>query len=203
MRSKLPFTFVLLAAAFAAHVQAEEPAFVFADFGKNPSTTNQGADLTQSVYSERKGDAVVHSISVVGETAIVMGEIGNKKGSQFAGAGVMMTHGGATAKDLSAYKNLRIKMASPTADYLRLRITGDDTKILNIGCYPVYTQKVTPTLTEYNITLINFKPELYCGENARPIENTLKKAMFVELMDTGHTRNKPTQIFVGKIEFTP
>ena len=175
--------------------------FVFAEFGKNASASNQGAELLKISYSEREGDAAVESIAIVGEVATLKGEIGNKKGSQYAGVAMQLTHGGNAVKDLSAYKSVRFKLASPTVGSLRLRIAGDDTKILNAGCYPIYIQAVKPELTEYTIALSKFAPEEYCGSNGRTLKSTIDKVMFMEVADTANTRNKPTEFSVGKIEY--
>jgi hypothetical protein len=190
------------AAAAAAGAAAPSGAsYVFADFGKNPATSNQGAELIKIQYSERKGDAAVESVTIAGETATLKGEIGNKKGSQYAGVAIQFTHGGSAVKDLSGFKAVRFKLASPTVTSLRLRIAGDDTKILNAGCYPIYIQSVKPELTEYTIPLSKFAPEDYCGSNGRTLKNTIDKVMFMEIADTANARNKPTEFSVGKIEY--
>jgi hypothetical protein len=189
------------ATATAAAAAPSSASFVFADFGKNPAKTNQGADFIPVQYSERKGDAAVESITVAGEVATLKGEIGNKKGSQYAGVAMQFTHGGSAVKDLSGFKAVRFKLASPTVTSLRLRIAGDDTKILNAGCYPIYIQSVKPELTEYTIPLSKFAPEDYCGTNGRTLKNTIDKVMFMEIADTANARNKPTEFSVGKIEY--
>jgi hypothetical protein len=193
------------AAAPAATAAAAAPvggsSFFFPDFGKNPGKTNQGADFVPVQYSERKGDASPPTITLEGEVSVLRGEIGNKKGSQYAGVALQLTHGGSAVKDLSAFKAVRIKLGSPTVGSLRVRIASDDSKVVNAGCYPVFIQSVKAELTEYTIPLSKFAPEDYCGPNGRTIKNTIDKVMFMEIADTANTRNKPTEFSVGKIEY--
>lgn len=190
------------AAAAAPAAGGIDPVRVFADFGKSPKTSNQGSGLTAITYSERKGDAQLESLSVVGDAVVYKGQIGNTKGSQWAGVGFNVSHSDASNTiDMSAYKSLRIKLASSTVTSLRVRIAANDSKINNIGCYPIFIQSVTPTMTEYTIPVARFAPEDFCGGNARSIKNTIDKVTLVEVVDINNTRNKPTEFSVGKIEF--
>jgi hypothetical protein len=178
---------------------------VFADFGKFPKTSNQGAEFYPTVYSERKGDASISSITVVNNAAVVQGQIGSTKGSQWAGVGFMIAYqnndGAAVPADFSSYKSVKISLASGTVNSLRVRIAGDDQKAVNVGCYPVFTQAVTEKMTEYTIPLSKFEPEAYCDANGRSIKSTLGRVVQMEVVDVNNQRNKPTEFSVGKIEF--
>jgi hypothetical protein len=181
---------------------AADPVRVFADFGKNPKASNQGSGLTAITYSERKGDAQMESVGVVGDAVVYKGQIGNAKGSNWAGVGFNVSHSDSDKTlDMTAYKSLRIKLSSPTVTSLRLRIAANDSKINNMGCYPIFIQSVTPTMTEYTIPVARFAPEDFCGSNARAIKDTINKVSLIEVVDIANTRNKPTEFSVGKIEF--
>jgi hypothetical protein len=178
---------------------------VFADFGKFPKTSNQGAEFYPTVYSERKGDASITSITVVNNAVVVQGQLGSAKGSQWAGVGFMIAYqnndGAPLPADFSGYKAVKINLASPTVNSLRVRIAGDDPKAVNVGCYPVFTQSVTEKMTEYTIPLSKFEPEAYCDANGRSIKSTLGRVVQMEVVDVNNQRNKPTEFSVGKIEF--
>ncbi len=175
---------------------------LFADFGKAPKASNQGAELMPVSYSEKRGDATVFSLEVVGQAAVLKGQIGNTRGSQYSGVAIMLSHEkNAQPLNLADYKSVRVTLASPTVTSLRLRISSNDSKILNMGCYPIYTQAVTPEMKEYTIAIARFEPESFCGTNARTIANTIDKVAFIEVADIAHQRNKPTEISLGKIEF--
>ncbi len=188
--------------ATPAAAPAVQAARVFAEFGKNPKASNQGGGLTPIAYSERKGDAQMDSIGVVGDVVVYKGQVGNTKGSNWAGVGFNVAHSdGDTTIDMSTYKALRIKLASPTVTSLRIRISANDAKINNMGCYPVFIQSVTPAITEYTIPVARFAPEDFCGSNSRSISDTITKVTVIEVVDTANSRNKPTEFSVGKIEF--
>jgi hypothetical protein len=177
---------------------------LFADFGKFPKTSNQGSELLQTVYSERRGDAQISSLEVVGNTVVMKGQIGNSRGSQWAGVGFMVSHNntsGAETIDLSAYKFVKVNLASNTVNTIRVRISGDDPKALTTGCYPIVMQAVTNKLTEYTIPISKFEPEAYCESNARSIKSTINKVAQMEFVDSNNKTNKPTEFSVGKVEF--
>ncbi len=179
------------------------PVLLYADFGKTATASNQGSSMNAISYSEKKGDADTEAMSVVGDVVVYKGRIGNAKGSQWAGTGFNIANSAAADKtiDLSGYSAMRIKLSSPTVTSLRLRISADDQKISNLGCYPVYVQTVNAELKEYTIPFSRFSPEEYCAENARAMKVTVGKVASVEIIDTANTRNKPTEFRVGKIEF--
>lgn len=174
---------------------------LFADFGKNPRASNQGADPYGFAYSERRGDAAVHSVAVEGTALRLRGFVGNVKGSQWAGVG--FTLGGTAAMDvvdLSSYSRLRVRLASSTAKALRVRIASTDEKINNLGCYPLLMVNVTPVPTDYDLPMARFAPESYCGENARRIGETLKAVKLVEVADATIT-GKDTEFSLERVEF--
>lgn len=189
-------------AASAAKQADVAPVLLYADFGKSASASNQGASLNAITYSEKKGDADTEAMSVAGDSVLYKGRIGNAKGSQWAGAGFNVSHNDSgKTLDLSGYSAMKIKLSSPTVTSLRLRISADDSKIANLGCYPVYIQSVGPQLTEYTIPLSRFSPEEYCAANARNMKATVGKVTSVEIIDTANTRNKPTEFRVGTVQF--
>lgn len=178
------------------------PSKLFADFGKTPKASNQGAELRPISYSEKRGDAIVNSLEVSGQAAVLKGQIGNTKGSQYSGVAILVSHNeSAQPINLAEYKSIQIALASPTVTSLRLRISSNDSKIMNMGCYPIYIQSVTPEMKEYTISIARFESESFCGSNARTIATTIDKVSFIEVADTAHQRNKPTEFSLGKIEF--
>jgi hypothetical protein len=178
------------------------PARLFASFGNETKASDQGANLNPITYSEKGGDAQMGSIEVAAPVAVVKGQIGNAKGSQWAGIGVLVSHDKAPVPlDLSGYRALKLTLSSPTVTVLRVRIAADDSKILNLGCYPVFMQSVGPTAKDYTIPFARFEPESFCGDNARSMKATVGKVTYVEVVDTANQRNKPTEFAVGRIEF--
>jgi hypothetical protein len=167
--------------------------------GQKMSTTKQ--EPLQVSYSEKKGDSIVQSVEVVNGVATIKGQLGTVRGSGWAGLGMIFNHGlEPAAQDLSAYKTIKITVASPTAASLRVRLSGSDQKILNQGCYPVYfLQGVTATPKEFSIPISRFEPEQWCGENGRRVSATIGQVSGMEVVDTAQT-NKPTEISVTKIE---
>jgi hypothetical protein len=190
------------AAAPAAAPANVAPVLLYADFGKSPAASNQGASMNPISYSEKKGDSEPGAVAVAGDAAVYKGRIGNAKGSQWAGTGFNVSNDGSgKTLDLTAYKAMKIKLSSPTVTSLRIRISADDSKIGLLGCYPVYVQTVSAQPTEYTIPFTRFSPEEYCAENSRSMKATVGKVTSVEVIDTANTRNKPTEFSVGKIEF--
>jgi hypothetical protein len=167
--------------------------------GQTLSTTKQ--EPLQVSYSEKKGDAVVQSVGVANGMATIKGQLGTVRGSSWAGLGMIFNHGvEPAAQNLSAYKTVKITVASPTASSLRVRLSGSDQKTLDQGCYPVFfLQGVTATPKEFSIPIARFEPEQWCGENARRVSATITQVSGMEVVDTAQT-NKPTEISVSKIE---
>jgi hypothetical protein len=167
--------------------------------GQKMSTTKQ--EPLQVSYSEKKGDSIVQSVEVVNGAATIKGQLGTVRGSGWAGLGMIFNHGlEPAAQDLSAYKTVKITVASPTAASLRVRLSGSDQKVLNQGCYPVYfLQGVTATPKEFSIPVARFEPEQWCGENGRRVSATISQVSGMEVVDIAQT-NKPTEISVTKIE---
>jgi hypothetical protein len=174
---------------------------VFASFGTQPVASNEGAEPFTVAYAERRGDAVLTSIGVEGKALTVKGLLGQGRGSQWAGIGFSV---GRNAKveaiDLSSYQRLALRLASPTARTLRVRIASTDEKITQAGCYPVAMVRVGPTPQDVELPLSQFAAEAFCGSNGRNIASTLKAVRTVEVVDTMIT-NQPTSISLERIEF--
>jgi hypothetical protein len=188
-----------LAAPAAAAASAEVFTIVAYAPGQSLSTTKQ--EPLQVSYSEKKGDAVVQSVAVANGAATIKGQLGTVRGSSWAGLGMIFNHGvEPAAQNLSAYKTVKITVASPTASSLRVRLSGSDQKTLDQGCYPVFfLQGVTATPKEFSIPIARFEPEQWCGENARRVSATITQVSGMEVVDIAQT-NKPTEISVSKIE---
>jgi hypothetical protein len=167
--------------------------------GQKVSTTKQ--EPLKVEYSEKKGDVIVQSVEVVNGVATIKGQLGTVRGSGFAGLGMIFNHGlEPAAQNLSAYKTLKITAASPSVNTLRVRLSGSDQKVLNMGCYPVFfLSGVSATLKEFTIPLARFEPEQWCGENGRRLSATITNVSGIEVVDTTQS-NKPTEISVSKIE---
>jgi hypothetical protein len=177
---------VVPAAAPAAAATADVFTIVAYPAGQKISTTKQ--EPLKVEYSEKKGDVIVQSVEVVNGVATIKGQLGTVRGSGYAGLGMIFNHGvEPAAQNLSAYKTVKITAASPTVNTLRVRLSGSDQKVLNMGCYPVFfLSGVTATLKEFTIPLARFEPEQWCGSG-------------MEVVDIAQT-NKPTEISVSKIE---
>lgn len=167
--------------------------------GQKLSTTKQ--EPLKVEYSEKKGDVTVQSVEVNNGAATIKGQLGTVRGSGYAGLGMIFNHGlEPAAQNLSAYKTVKITAASPTVNTLRVRLSGSDQKVLNMGCYPVFfLQGVTAALKEFTIPLARFEPEQWCGENGRRLAATITNVSGMEVVDIAQT-NKPTEISVSKIE---
>lgn len=188
--------------AMAAEKPAMAASFVLASYAMGKKTSDQGAMPIKVSYSERPGDAVLNSVDVVGGAATLNGVLSTSKGSSWAGLAMIFPYAeGAPAQDLSAFKTLKIRLASPSVSSLRIRVAGDDKKTQDSGCYPVFfLQGVKAEMTEFNLPLANFAPEGWCGPNGIKIAPTLKAVSGVEVADTKQS-NKPTEIKVQLIEF--
>jgi len=167
-------------------------------------TTKAGAEVVDIVYSEKKDDAMLSKKDVANGVLTVEGQVGNGKGSQWAGVGVSMNADkGENAKmDATGYKSVTFRLASPTTGALRLRLLGDDQAVRNAGCYPIFVQPVTDKLTEYTIRLDAFQPEGWCGAQARKVGQTLPVFGGFEVVDTAMLK-KPTRFSVGAITLNP
>jgi hypothetical protein len=167
--------------------------------GQKLSTTKQ--EPLPVLYSEKKGDAVLQSVEVVNGAATLKGQLGTVRGSAWAGVGMIFNHGlEPAAQNLSAYKTVKVTVASPNASSLRVRLSGSDQKILNMGCYPIFfLQGVTATPKEFVIPIARFEPEQWCGENGRRVAATITQVSGMEVVDIAQT-NKPTEFSVSKIE---
>jgi hypothetical protein len=186
----------------AAAPAATGTSFLLTSYAAGKKVNQEGAAPVQVSYSEKKGDAFVASLDVVDGAAVIKGQLGNVRGSGYAGIAMVFPHGRTPdLQNLSGYKTVKIRVASPTVNTLRLRISGGDQKTLDAGCYPVFMlQGVTATMTEYSIPVARFEPEQYCGDNARKINDTITAVSGFEVADTKQT-NKPTEVRVERIEF--
>jgi hypothetical protein len=189
------------AAAASAAAAATSDVFTIVAYpaGQKISTTKQ--EPLKVEYSEKKGDVTVQSVEVNNGVATIKGQLGTVRGSGYAGLGMIFNHGlEPAAQNLSAYKTVKITVASPTVSTLRVRLSGSDQKVLNMGCYPVFfLQGVTATLKEFTIPLARFEPEQWCGENGRRLGATITNVSGIEVVDIAQS-NKPTEISVSKIE---
>jgi len=176
-------------------------ALVFADFGQQAATSNQGAEPWPLAYAERRGDAWVISQQIEGDALTVRTQVGNARGSQWGGAGISIAaDASAHPQDLSAYKSLRVRLAATGPRVLRLRLVGQDERIANLGCYPMALQAVGPEMQSLEIPLSRFQPEAWCGENMRRVRDTLPQVRSVEVVDMS-IRSEPGQFRLGTIEF--
>ncbi len=190
----------LVPAAPAASAAASGPAsFAFASFPAGQASGDQGLYPAPISYAEKRGDAYVTSVGVVNGAAVVKGQVGNVRGSGYAGVGMVFTL--PAPADLSTFQTVRIRLASPTADTVRIRISGTDERILTLGCYPTFTLTgVKAAVHDYTVSLARFEPERYCGDNARRLGGFITKVGSMEVADSRIT-NKPMELSIERIEF--
>lgn len=170
------------------------------------STTQQGGAINTTVYSEKPADASIGPLSANDGVITVTGEFNPLKASQWAGVGFNVEFPDKASADgsrnLQEFSQVRVRLASSTAKTLRLRLVGTDAEVKNAGCYPVATQSVTPTLTEYTIPLRRFSAEAYCGGKGRSAAQTLPKVAAFEVVDAAQpVSTRAVNFQVGGIEF--
>jgi hypothetical protein len=166
------------------------------------SATAVGAPIQDTLYSERKEDAAITKRELDGDVLTYTGQVGLGKGSSYAGIGMYLAifKAGRTM-DATNYKSVTFRLAS-TAGQLRLRIAGGDQKVREEGCYPVFTQRVTETLTDYTIPLSSFKAESWCGGKGVSAADTLKTLYGYEVADIT-VAGKPVTVSVVSIVLNP
>jgi hypothetical protein len=163
------------------------------------TATKSGAELTETKYSERPDDVALGDKKFENGVVTWSGQVGMGKGSTWAGIGLWaFIQGDRSPVDLGAAKAVTFRLASPTTRTLRVRIAGADEKIRNMGCYPVYSQAVTPELKEYTIPVSQFVAEGWCAGNARTIKQTLPQVVGFEVVDLS-IQKAPTSFSVGTI----
>jgi hypothetical protein len=166
------------------------------------SATASGGAIQDTAYSEKAEDVTITKREIADGLLTYTGQVGMGKGSSYAGIGlyVELFKGGKTL-DATKYKSVTFRLAS-TAGNLRLRIAGSDQKIREGGCYPVVTQAVTPTPTDYTIPLSKFQAEGWCGSKAVSAAATLKELYGYEVADITIAKT-PVTISVGNITLNP
>ncbi|NKI92239.1 family 16 glycosylhydrolase [Rhizobacter sp. SG703] len=199
---RAPWYLAALAAAWlsAPARGADAPSVVWADFRTAPAgRPRPPVNLLQ--ISEKPGDVAADPLGVFDGGVRVSGRLSRAHGSTWSTLGVDVGAGrGGAAIDLSAFRNLRIRLVSPVEQVLRIRIKGTDTRLQNTGCYPVLLQKVRGTM-DIDIPLAVFEPEPYCAGNGASIAQTLPAVASVEVT-ANEPSEEPVRFEVGRIEFS-
>lgn len=189
------------AAAAPAPEAAPTAGALTVEFANVDSTKTHGEVVTTE-YSEKPGDTVVANSSFADGVITYAGQVGNGKGSAWAGFGMSWTiHEDAKPVDGTAFRSITFRLAS-TASELRLRINGTDEATRRNGCYPVHTVKVSPQMKEYTIPLEKFVSEAWCGQKAVSIKDTLKGVVGNEVASVTIS-SKPITISVGSTTYNP
>lgn len=172
------------------------------EFADATTLTNKGG-ITQSNYSQNPDDTKMEARKLVDGALVVSGQVGMGKGSQWAGIGVMLPAGADNAKvNLARHKTVTFNLAASGTGSLRLRLVGDEQAIRDAGCYPVYVQAVTETLSAYTIDVTKFAAEGWCGPKARDVTQALAGFTGVEVADPT-IQKKPVSFSIGKISVNP
>lgn len=170
----------------------------------NTSATVQGGNINGFSYSEKPGDVVASPFNVVAGMLFVRGTFVAKNASAWSGLGVSVEAGSNQPIDATSYKTLSIRLSALNASKLRLRLNGTDDKVKNSGCYPIFTQYVTPEERSYEIPLSKFMSDSYCGTNAVDIAKTLQRLSAIEVADTSDpVRARSAQFTVASIALLP
>jgi hypothetical protein len=189
------------AAAPAAAVPAAPAGALVVEFA-SAGATRTGGSVSETVYSERPGDAALSRKEFADGVVTYTGQVGFGKGSQWAGMGVgFNVLPDAKPTDGGKFKTVTFRLASTTR-LLRLRVTGSEEKIRTAGCYPIYIQEVTEELKDYTIPLERFKPEGWCAANAREIKDALSGLVGFEAVSTNINKKEIT-ISVGTLTLSP
>ncbi len=164
--------------------------------------TKSGGEVLKTEYSEKPGDTVISKTTLADGVITYAGQVGNGKGSAWAGIGLNWTiNKDAAPIDGTKFKSITFRLAATTR-LLRLRISGTDQATRNNGCYPVYTQEVTEKLTEYTIPMEKFVSEGWCAAKAVSIKDTLKGVVGNEVASI-NVSSKPITISVGPTTYNP
>jgi hypothetical protein len=190
--------------AKAEPAKAEQPAMggaVVVEFA-SASATKAGAPIEDTKYSEKADDASIDKKEFAGGVVTYAGQVGLGKGSGWAGIGFWAPiTADSKPIDATKFKSVTFKIAS-TAGQLRLRLAGGDQAARGGGCYPVFMQDVTPTVTEYTIPLAKFQAESWCGPKAISVADTLPNLWGYEIADISVAK-KPITISVQSITLNP
>lgn len=178
---------------------ADAPSVVWADF-RNPAAGRPRPPVSLLQISEKPGDVAADPLGLYDGGVRVSGRLSRANGSTWSTLGVDVGAGrGGAAVDLSAFRNLRVRLVSPSEQVLRIRIKGTDMKLQNSGCYPVLLQRVRGTM-DLDIPLAAFEPEPYCAGNGASIAQTLPAVASVEVT-ANDPSEEPVRFEVGRIEF--
>jgi hypothetical protein len=198
---RVPWCLAALAAAWlsAPAWGAEPPSVVWADFKTTPAGRPR-SPVNLLEISEKPGDVAADPLGVYDGGVRVSGRLSRAHGSTWSTLGVDVGAGrGGAAVDLSAFRNLRIRLVAPTEQLLRIRIKGTNATLQNSGCYPVLLQRVRGTMN-IDIPLAVFEPEPYCAGNGASIAQTLPAVASVEVT-ANEPSEEPVRFEVGRIEF--
>ncbi len=166
-------------------------------------STRSGADVGETTYSERSGDAAITDRQFADGVVTYSGQVGFGKNSRWAGIGLIVSIlPGGKAIDASRFKTVTFRLASPTTRSLRLRLRGPDQGLIDAGCYPITLQRVSKDLKEYTIKLSDFDAEAFCGARGRSASKTLPELTGFEVADA-NMQGKPTSFSVGSITLGP
>jgi hypothetical protein len=198
---RVPWGLAALAVAWlsAPAWGGEPPSVVWADFRTTPAGRPR-PPVSLLEISEKPGDVAADPLGVYDGGVRVSGRLSRAHGSTWSTLGVDVGAGrGGAAVDLSAFRNLRIRLVSPAEQLLRIRIKGTNTKLQNSGCYPVLLQRVRGTM-DIDIPLAVFEPEPYCAGNGASMAQTLPAVASVEVT-ANEPSEQPVRFEVGRIEF--
>lgn len=180
-----------------AHAQTVLP---WADYSA-AERAKQALPIRSIAMSERPGDTTLEALDTKDGTIQVAGRISKNNGSMWATLGVEVGHSADTqVTNMSAYKNIRIRLSAPQKRIVRIRLKGKDAKLLRSGCYPVMMQQIGPVPTDYIIPLASFESEHFCGSEGITPEATLTDLMAVEVT-VNEPSDDPVRFTVGNIDF--
>jgi hypothetical protein len=164
--------------------------------------TKTGGAVVDTNYSEKPGDTIISGQSFKDGVITYAGQVGTGKGSAWAGIGLnWQINAEGKPIDATKFKSITFRLAATTR-LLRLRVSGNDAATQKNGCYPVYTQEVTETMTEYTIPLDKFQPEGWCAKLAVDIKQTLPAVTGNEVASINVSK-KPITISVGPTTYNP
>jgi hypothetical protein len=161
-----------------------------------------GGQVVETNYSEKPGDTIISGKTVDGGVFKLNGQVGNGKGSGWAGIGVNWSiYPDAKPIDATKFKSITFRLAATTR-LLRLRVAGSDPVTKQNGCYPIVTQEVTEEMKEYTIPFERFAPEGWCRGLGREIGTTLPQVTGNEVVSVNMS-GKPITISVGPTTYNP
>lgn len=168
-----------------------------------PKSTRAGVEVGETVYSERSEDAMINDRQFENGVVTYSGQVGFGKGSTFAGIGINVNmFPDAKPIDATRFKGVTFRLASPTTRSLRLRIVGNDPKVVQQGCYPTTLVRVSKDLKDYTFKFKDFDPETWCGSRGVSVAKTIPSLVGFEIADI-NIQGKPTSISVGTITLNP